>query len=85
MYIDDLKKSLIQKIMNLSNEELLLQINELLEENIFGYDGKGNLITKSQYIREMDELMKKIEAGEEKLHTNEEVIKMLTDEFNLNK
>jgi len=81
-----LKISLAQKILSLTDTNLLEKLKNLIErENIVGYDGYGNPITESQYIKEMDELMKNIEEGKERLYTTDEVIKMLTDEFNLDR
>ena len=81
-----LKISLAQKILSLTDIHLLEKLQNLIErENIVGYDGHGNPITESQYIKEMDELMKNIDEGKEKLYTTDAVIKMLTDEFNLDR
>jgi len=86
MDTQSLKISLAQKILSLTDTHLLEKLKNLIErENIVGYDGHGNPITESQYIKEMDELMKNIDEGKEKLYTTDEVIKMLTDEFNLDR
>ncbi len=53
------------------------------KENIIGYDAMGNPITESQYIQEMDILIKDIDNGSAELYTTEEVKKSIINENNL--
>jgi len=79
-----LKISLAQKILNITDNKLLEKLKNIIEkENIIGFDGEGKPITESQYIKEMDELLQNIKTGNEKLYSTAEIIKKITDEFNL--
>lgn len=81
-----LKISLAQKILSISDIKLLEKLKNLIEnENIIGYDSKGNPIPESQYLKEIEQLIKDIDNGKETLYSTDEVINFIVNENNLDK
>ena len=73
MNSDTLKLKIVQKILNLSDSNLLKQIENLLQEEIIvGYDSEGSPVSKSEYLRDMDEVDRQIKAGKLQTFTAEE-------------
>ena len=73
-----LKISLAQKILSLTDANLLKKLKYLIEkENIVGYDANGNPISETQYLEEINELIEKIDNGNENLYTTDEVVKII--------
>ncbi len=73
-----LKISLAQKILSLTDANLLKKLKYLIEkENIVGYDANGNPVSETQYLEEMNELTEKIDNGNENLYTTDEVVKII--------
>lgn len=59
------KLEVMQKIMNVSTEELLLKIDKLLEEEmIVGYTTKGEPLTKKEYDLRLETAEQQIVRGE---------------------
>jgi hypothetical protein len=59
------KLEVMQKIMNVSTEELLLKIDKLLEEEmIVGYTTKGKPLTKKEYGLRLETAEQQIVRGE---------------------
>jgi len=86
MDTQSLKISLAQRILSISDNNLLEKLKKLIEkENVIGFDAKGNAITERQYLKEIDKLINDIDAGKEKLFTTDEVLKIITNENNLDK
>ena len=84
MSTETLKISLAQKILGISDNNLLEKLKAIIEkENIIGYDTNGNPISESQYIEEMNLLINDIDNGTAELYTTEEVKKSIIDENNL--
>ncbi len=78
MDIKRLKISLVQKILSTNDIKLLEKHKSILEkENIIGYDAKGNPVTESQYITEMDNILFEIDNGTANLFTTGEVINQI--------
>ncbi|PIE50424.1 MAG: hypothetical protein CSA38_03210 [Flavobacteriales bacterium] len=74
MNTDALKIDIAQQVLNLSDINLLEKINNLLnKEAIVGYSANGTPITKSDFIKDMQEVERKIEAGTLKTYTTQEV------------
>ena len=73
MNSDTLKLKIVQTILNLSDSNLLKQIENLLQEEIIvGYDSEGSPVSKSEYLRDMDKVDRQIKAGKLQTFTAEE-------------
>jgi len=73
MNSDTLKLKIVQKILNLSDSNLLKQIENLLhEEIIVGFDSDGSPVSKSEYLQDMDEVDRQIKKGTLQTFTAEE-------------
>jgi hypothetical protein len=84
MNTEALKISLTQKILGISDTNLLERLKLFIEsENIVGYDAKGNPIYEREYIKEMDKINKEIDNGTAVLYTTDEVRKRIIDGHNL--
>lgn len=84
MSTDTLKITLAQKILAISDSNLLQKIKSLIEkENIIGYDAKGTPIFESFYLKEMDMSIEAIEKGTATLFSAEQVKKNILDANNL--
>jgi hypothetical protein len=84
MSTETLKISLAQKILAISDFALLKKVKALIEkENIVGYDTNDNPIYKSDYVKEMDVSIQKIEKGTATLYDTKEVRKNIIDANNL--
>ena len=80
MNTEALKISLAQKILSISDNNLLNKLKALIEkENIVGYDAKGNPVTESQYIKEMDAILKEIDDNTAKLFSTGDIKKSIVD------
>jgi len=80
MSTETLKISLVQRILNTGNTNVLQKINELLDkENIIGYDLKGNPITDKDFIKELDQINAEIDNGTAALYSHDQVKKRFTD------
>lgn len=84
MSTEALKISLAQKILAISNSELLEKVKMLIEkENIVGYDANGKPIFENEYIKEMNESIEAIQNGTATLYTTEQVRKNIINANNL--
>ena len=84
MSTETLKISLAQKILAISDSNLLQKVKTLIEkENIVGYDTKGSPIFESIYLKEMDKSIKAIENGTATLFSTEQVRKNILNANNL--
>ena len=84
MNTEALKISLAQKILSISDNNLLNKLKALIEkENIVGYDAKGNPVTESQYIKEIDAILKEIDDNTAKLFSTGDIKKSIIDANNL--
>ena len=84
MNTEALKISLAQKILSISDNNLLKKLKLLIEqENAVGYDSKGNPIFESQYVKEMDVIFKEIGNKTAKLYLTGDIRKCIIDANNL--
>ncbi len=84
MSTETLKISLAQKILSISNNDLLKKVKTLIEkENIVGYSANGVPIYESEYIKEMDKSIEAIQNGTATLHATQDVRKNILDANNL--
>jgi len=84
MNTEALKISLAQKILSISDNNLLNKLKLLIEqENVVGYDAKGNPIFVSQYLKEMDAILADIDNKTAELFSTEDIKKSIIDANNL--
>ena len=84
MNTETLKISLAQKILAISDGNLLQKVKSLIEkENIVGYDAKGKPIFESIYLKEMDKSIEAIENGTATLFSTKQVRKNVLNANNL--
>lgn len=84
MKTEALKINVAQRILSISNKELLQKIKNLLDkENVFAYDVDGNPITEKDYIRSLDAMNDEIDAETAELHTTHDVLKRIADDNKL--
>lgn len=58
-----LKISLAQRILSLTNNSVLEKINNLLNQEIIGYNTDGSPITQKEFVSEMKQMDVEIENG----------------------
>lgn len=74
MKSEKLKINVAQRILNLSNDKLLKRISDILdEENVIGYDGKGNPVTHDEYISDIKSALLQFKEATLETYTSEEV------------
>lgn len=84
MSTETLKKALAQKILAISDKELLTKIEALLEsEDFIGYNANGEGISTTDYVKEMDMSIENIKNSKATLFTTQEVRKNILDANNL--
>lgn len=84
MKTEALKINVAQRILSISNKELLQKIKNLLDkENVFAYDANGDPITGSDYIEDLDAINKEIDGKTAKLYATDEVLRRVADDNKL--
>lgn len=84
MSTETLKISLAQKILAISDKELLIKVEALLEnKDYIGYNAKGEAISANDYVKEMDLSIDNIKNKKATLFTTQEVRKNIIDANNL--
>ena len=84
MSTETLKISLAQKILAISDTELLIKIKTLLEnEDFIGFDANYKAISVNEYVKEMDFSIEAIKKNKATLFTTQEVRKNIVDANNL--
>ena len=84
MSTETLKKALAQKILAISDKELLIKIEALLEnKNYIGYNANGEAISANDYVKEMDLSIDNIKNKKATLFTPQELRKTIIDANNL--
>lgn len=70
---ETLKISLAQRILSINNNAILEKINNLLNEDIVGYEVDGKPITQEKFISEMKKMDSEIENGTFEEFSSDEV------------
>lgn len=84
MTTETLKINIAQRILSVSNKELLQKVKHLLDkENVFAYDVNGHPITEHDYIQDLDTINVEIDARIANLSTTLDVLKPIADENKL--
>ena len=72
MNIESHRKSIIHRILDLQNEQILDKIDQLLNEEGYIYDVSGKLLSVEAYKKEVEDILK---ASEEDEVYNSDVIR----------
>ena len=81
MKTEALKINVAQRILALSNREVLEKVKDLLDkENVFAYDVNGYPVTEHDYIKDIDALNVEIDTNVAVLKTTIEVLKPIADD-----
>ncbi|SHG63446.1 hypothetical protein SAMN05444483_11947 [Salegentibacter echinorum] len=84
MKTETLKITLAQRILSISDNALLEKLNTYLnKESIIGYNADGTPINEKDYLEDMKAINEKIDRGEFKGETSNEVKKFIIDENSL--
>tara|TARA_R110002072_G_scaffold234429_2_gene392043 strand:+ start:401 stop:658 length:258 start_codon:yes stop_codon:yes gene_type:complete len=84
MSTETLKKALAQKILAISDKDLLIKIEALLEnEDCIGYNADGKTISANDFVKEMELSIENIKNNKATLFTTKEVRKNILDANNL--
>ena len=80
MNTESLKIVLAQRILSLSDDSVLQEVDRLLNKaNVIGYDVTGKPVTEFEYKVELDQINEEINRDEALLFTSEEVRKRIVD------
>ena len=64
MNIETHRKSIIHRILDIQNEEVLNKIDQLLNDEGYVYDVNGKSLSVSEYKREIEAILKVSEENE---------------------
>jgi hypothetical protein len=64
MNIETHRKSIIHRILDIQNEEVLNKIDQLLNDEGYVYDVKGKSLSVSEYKQEIETILKISEENE---------------------
>jgi hypothetical protein len=80
MNTESLKIVLAQRILSISDDSVLQEVDRLLNKvNVIGYDVTGKPVTEFEYKAELDQINEEINRNEALLFTSEEVRKRIVD------
>ncbi len=84
MNTESLKISIAQRILSISDDFILEQIDQLLmKKNIIGYDADGTAITEEEYVSGLDRINSEIDNGTAQLFSSNDVRNTIIDANNL--
>jgi len=84
MNTETLKIVLVQRILSISDDSVLQEVDRLLNKvNVIGYDATGKPVLEKEYKAEQDQINKEINQGEALLFSSDEVRKRVIDENSL--
>ncbi|WP_027127495.1 hypothetical protein [Gelidibacter mesophilus] len=84
METEILKIAVAQRILGLSNRQVLEKVKDLLDkENVFAYDVNGLPISEHDYIEDLNALNVEIDTKEASLKTTFDVLKPIADDNKL--
>lgn len=64
MNVETQRRNIVHRILDIENVQLLNQIEELLNSDVYAYTTAGKPLTVSEYKNRLDEIMKLSDAGE---------------------
>lgn len=84
MTIETLKINLAQRILSISNKELLEKLKDFLDkENVFAYDVNGHPVSEHDYIKDLEAINAEIDTEIADLQATADVLKPIADENKL--
>lgn len=64
MSVETQRKNIVHRILDIENSQLLNQIEELLNNNIYTYTTSGKPLSAKEYKNHLTEIMKVSDEGE---------------------
>lgn len=71
MSVETQRNNIVHRILDIENSQLLNQIEELLNSNIYTYTTSGKPLSAKEYKNHLTEIMKVSDAGETGYTTDE--------------
>lgn len=71
MNVEAQRRNIVHRILDIENVQLLNQIEELLNSDIYTYSTDGKPLTVNEYKSHLNEIMKLSDAGENGYSTEE--------------
>ena len=71
MNIEAQRRNIVHRILDTENVQLLNQIEDLLNNDIYAYSTDGKALTVNEYENHLNEIMKLSDAGEIGYSTDE--------------
>lgn len=71
MNVETQRRNIVHRILDIENFQLLNQIEELLNHNIYTYTTSGKSLSATDYKNHLTEIMKVSDAGEVGFTTEE--------------
>ncbi len=80
----EIQNNIIRQILNITDIDLLTKIEKSLYKPLtVAYDSKGQPLTAEQYKNEIDLAINEMETGKDKGKTTDEVLKSISNAYNL--
>ncbi len=80
----EIQNDIIRRVLNITDIDVLTKIaNTIYPYKTIAYDSKGQPLTAEQYKNEVDTVIYEMETGKDKGKTTDEVLKNITDAYNL--
>ena len=77
MNVETQRRNIVHRILDIENVQLLNQIEELLNGDIYAYSTDGKSLTVKEYKNHLNEIMKLSDAGELGYTTKEAIKKII--------
>lgn len=77
MNVETQRRNIVHRILDIENTQLLNQIEELLNGDIYAYSTDGKSLTVKEYKNHLNEIMKLSDAGELGYTTDEAIKKII--------
>lgn len=71
MNVENQRKNIVHRILDIENEQLLNKIEELLNSDVYAYTTSGKPLSAAAYKNHLTEIMKVSDAGEAGYTTDE--------------
>lgn len=70
MKIENQRKNIVHRILEVQNSQLLNKIEELLDTETYTYTAAGKPLSKKEYTKHLSQIMIASDSGEEGYDTN---------------
>jgi len=71
MNIETQRKNIVHRILDIENQQLLSQIEDLINNEVYAYTTSGKPLSASEYKNHLSEIMNVADAGEIDYNTEE--------------